>query len=39
MCIGRRLAEQNIYLIMTRILQHYRIEYVGEKSMTFKIIY
>lgn len=31
MCIGRRLAEQNIYLIVARILQHYRIECVGEK--------
>jgi hypothetical protein len=37
MCIGRRLAEQNIYLVLIKILQHYRIEYVGDKSKFFFI--
>ena len=38
MCIGRRLAEQNIYLVLAKILQHYRIEYVGDKSKFFKLL-
>jgi cytochrome P450 len=41
MCIGRRLAEQNIYLIVMKILQNYKIEYLGEKStnLKFSILY
>nr|QEV83802.1 cytochrome P450 [Brachionus rotundiformis] len=31
MCIGRRIAEQEIYLTMIKLMQKYRVEYIGEK--------
>ena len=30
-CIGRRIAEQEIYTILTKIIQRYEVDYVGEK--------
>ena len=30
-CIGRRIAEQEIYTLMAKLIQRYEVEYVGEK--------
>ena len=30
MCIGRRIAEQEIYLTMVKLIQKYRVEYTGK---------
>merc|ERR1712110_605247 len=30
MCIGRRLAEQEIYLTLIKLIQNFKIEYVGK---------
>nr|QVK45590.1 cytochrome P450 [Brachionus paranguensis] len=39
MCIGRRLAEQKMYLIMIKILKNFRLEYVGkEAKLGFRLI-
>lgn len=31
MCIGRRVAEQEIYLTLIKVIQNYRLEYLGPK--------
>nr|ATW72314.1 cytochrome p450 CYP3047A3 [Brachionus calyciflorus] len=39
MCIGRRLAEQKMYLILIKMLQNFKIEYVGkEAKLGFRLI-
>nr|AHL88999.1 cytochrome p450 3047A1 [Brachionus koreanus] len=39
MCIGRRLAEQKMYLIMIKILKNFRLEYIGkEPKLGFRLI-
>nr|QEV83791.1 cytochrome P450 [Brachionus rotundiformis] len=39
MCIGRRLAEQKMYLIMIKILRNFKLEYVGEDAkLGFRLI-
>ncbi|KAK2175627.1 hypothetical protein NP493_718g03033 [Ridgeia piscesae] len=30
MCIGRRFAEQELYLILAKLVQNFRIEYIGK---------
>lgn len=30
MCVGRRIAEIEIYILICKLLQKYRIEYIGE---------
>ncbi|CAF0921763.1 unnamed protein product [Brachionus calyciflorus] len=31
MCIGRRIAEQEIYLTMIKLIQKYRVDYIGKE--------
>nr|QUF59381.1 cytochrome p450 CYP3047A1 [Brachionus angularis] len=40
MCIGRRLAEQKMYLIIIKLLKNYKIEYIGDKELksSFRLI-